>query len=306
MKGHVPVMLEESLNFFKSKKLRIFFDGTLGAGGFAKALLLDHPEIETYFGCDRDEKALAMAEQTLRSIGKKVIFIHGNFRDLDAFLTDKRVDQVDGFFFDFGVSSMQLDEEDRGFSFNKEGPLDMRMDQTQGLSAKEIVNHYSEDELRKIFKEFGEEPQAKRAAFAIVKARRKKKIETTRELSEIITTSIYKIRKKLHPATLIFQALRIFVNQELESISEGVKKAIQKLSSGGRIGALSFHRLEDRIVKNIFREASRPLKNIRGMKEHVKLPSLKLLTKSPLTPSHKESLRNRRSTSAKLRFAEKL
>ncbi len=303
---HVPVMLEESLEFFKSKKMKTFFDGTLGAGGFAKALLLDHPEIETYFGCDRDKKALEIAREKLEYLGKKVIFIHGNFRDLDAFLKNKGVDQVDGFFFDFGVSSMQLDEENRGFSFNRKGPLDMRMDQKQKLSASDVVNHYSEKELRKIFKEFGEEPQSKRAASAIVKARKKKYIETTKELSDIITASIHKIRKKLHPATLIFQALRIFVNRELESITEGVKKAIQKLSYGGRIGALSFHRLEDRIVKNIFREASRPLKKIEGIQEIVTLPSLKLLTKSPLTPSRKEGFRNRRSTSAKLRFAEKL
>lgn len=200
---------------------------------------------------------------------------------------------------------MQLDQEDRGFSFTKEGPLDMRMDRSEALSAKEVVNTYSEKELGRIFREYGEERNWKRAAHAVVEARRKKPIETTKELSEIIAASAHR-KKKLHPATLVFQALRIFVNRELEAIQEGVSKAIKMLASGGLIGTLAFHRLEDRIVKNIFRDASKPLKKIEGMKETTFMPMLKLVTKSPLTPTRLEQRKNPRARSAKLRFAEKL
>ncbi len=188
----------------------------------------------------------------------------------------------------------------------KEGPLDMRMDRSENLSVKDVVNTYSEKELGEIFREYGEEKNWRGVARAVVEARRKKPIETTKELADIIAASGRKSRKKLHPATLVFQALRIFVNRELEAIQEGVSKAIKMLASGGLIGTLSFHRLEDRIVKNIFRDASKPLKKIEGMKETTFLPLMKLVTKSPLTPSRQEAHVNPRARSAKLRFAEKL
>lgn len=188
----------------------------------------------------------------------------------------------------------------------KEGPLDMRMDRDESLSAKDVVNTYSEKDLGEIFREYGEEKDWRRAAKAVVEARRKKKIETTKELSDIIESSVRRTRKKLHPATLVFQALRIFVNRELEAIQEGVSKAIKMLSTGGLIGTIAFHRLEDRIVKNIFRDASKPIKKIEGMKDIAFLPLLKLVTKSPLVPSRQEQRENTRARSAKLRFAEKL
>jgi len=201
---------------------------------------------------------------------------------------------------------MQLDEEERGFSFLREGPLDMRMDPSTGVTAKEIVNKWSEKDLGNLFREYGEEKRWRQAAKAIVEARRKKTIETTLELAEILSEAIGRGKKKLHPATLVFQALRISVNKELESIEKGVKEAINILSPGGRIGVLSFHRLEDRIVKNLFRAASRPFKQIVGMKETHILPMLKLLTKKPLIPTFQESRANRRSRSAKLRVAERI
>jgi len=201
---------------------------------------------------------------------------------------------------------MQLDHGCRGFSFMKGGPLDMRMDRSQDICAKKVVNTYSERDLGDIFREYGEEKNWRKAARAIVEARLKKGIETTKELADIIASTCRRSRKRLHPATLIFQALRIFVNKELEAIREGVGKAINMLASGGLIGTLSFHRLEDRIVKNIFREASRPMKRIVGLKEQTLLPLLKLVTKSPMTPSRQERRENPRSRSAKLRFAEKL
>lgn len=188
----------------------------------------------------------------------------------------------------------------------KEGPLDMRMDRSEKLSAEDVVNTYSEEELGEIFREYGEERNWRRAARAVVKARRKKPITTTKQLADIVVFCGRRSRKKLHPATLVFQALRVFVNRELEAIQEGVSKAIKMLASGGLIGTLSFHRLEDRIVKNIFRDAAKPLKKIIGIKEETFFPLLKLVTKSPLTPSRQEQRINPRARSAKLRFAEKL
>lgn len=201
---------------------------------------------------------------------------------------------------------MQLDEKERGFSFLREGPLDMRMDPTTGLTAKEIVNKWSEKDLGKLFLEYGEERQWRRAARAIVEARRKKAIETTTELAEILSDAIGRSKKKLHPATLVFQALRISVNRELESVEKGVKEAIHILAPGGRIGVLSFHRLEDRIVKNLFRAASKPIKKMMDMKESHLYPMLKLLSKKPLIPSLHEARSNRRARSAKLRACEKM
>lgn len=201
---------------------------------------------------------------------------------------------------------MQLDERKRGFSFMKEGPLDMRMDPSSDLTAKEIVNTWSEKDLGTLFREQGEERRWKQAAKAIAQARRKKQIETTTELADILAKAIGRSRKKLHPATLIFQALRITVNRELSSVEEGVKEAINLLAPGGRIGVIAFHRLEDRIVKNLFRAASKPIKKMAEMKETHLFPMLKLLSKKPLIPSLHESRENRRARSAKLRVAERM
>lgn len=199
---------------------------------------------------------------------------------------------------------MQLDKGYKGFSFSKEGPLDMRMDPTSDLTAQEIVNHWPEQELARLFRDLGEEPRWKRAAKAIVEARRKKRIETTTQLSYVIASALKTpLKGKWHPATLIFQALRMCVNRELDAIAEGVCKAIQFLSKGGRMGVMSFHSLEDRIVKNIFREASSKPKKANV---NAPLPVLRLLTKKPLAPLFTEIKKNPRARSAKLRFAEKI
>ncbi len=201
---------------------------------------------------------------------------------------------------------MQLDQEEKGFSFSKEGPLDMRMDPRETLTAKEIVNEWSEEKLAEIFREFGEEPRWRKAAQVVAEARDKETIETTKQLAELIATNLGRgFKKKLHPATLIFQALRICVNRELEAIQEALPKAIEVLSFGGRIGVMSFHRLEDRIAKAIFRQgAVVPAQN--KYKELVHKPMLKLLNKKPLIASAEEIRKNPRSRSAKLRFAEKV
>lgn len=198
---------------------------------------------------------------------------------------------------------MQLDKDYKGFSFSKEGPLDMRMDPTEDLTAKEIVNRWPEKELGNLFRDLGEEPRWRRAAKAIVEARRKKTIETTKQLAEVISSSLKSpLKGKWHPATLIFQALRMCVNKELDSIAEGISKAIHFLSKGGRIGVMSFHSLEDGIVKNIFKEASSKPKK----RTHGPLPILHLLTKKPISPLLAEVKKNPRSRSAKLRFAERI
>ena len=201
---------------------------------------------------------------------------------------------------------MQLDNKERGFSFLKEGDLDMRMDIHSKLTAKEVINRYSEKELGKIFRDFGEERHWKIVAKAIIHARKKKPIKTTTELANIISSAIKGSRRKRHPATLIFQALRVCVNRELESIQEGVSKAIKHLAPKGRIGVISFQSLEDRIVKDLFKQGSAPIKKIVCDKENTYLPLLKLLSKKPLVPNFEESKINKRARSAKLRMAEKI
>src|SRR5690349_21116852 len=198
---------------------------------------------------------------------------------------------------------MQLDKGYKGFSFSKEGPLDMRMDPTSDLTAKEIVNTWTEQELGNLFRDLGEEPRWRKASKAIVEARRKKQIQSTVQLADVISSALKSpLKGKWHPATLVFQALRMCVNKELDAIAEGISKAIHLLSKGGRIGVMSFHSLEDRIVKNIFKEASsEPKKRSSGPN-----PILRLLTNKPMAPLFSEVRKNPRSRSAKLRFAEKI
>ncbi len=199
---------------------------------------------------------------------------------------------------------MQLDEEGRGFSFKKNGPLDMRMDTTSSITAKDVVNSMSEKDLGAIFRDFGEEKLWRRVAHAIVEARRKKHLETTGELKDVVNKVLPFNGGKINPATKIFQAIRIYINKELETIEGSLKKAIDILAPGGKIGVLSFHSLEDRIVKNVFRDASKPLKNLHG--KIVREAIIKTLTKKPIIPSMIEMRKNRRARSAKLRFAVKI
>jgi 16S rRNA (cytosine1402-N4)-methyltransferase len=282
---HIPVLTSEVLNVFEPLELPVFFDGTLGAGGHAKALLEAHPEIERYIGCDRDPRAFELAEVVLAPWREKVEFVRGGYAERVAEVKGC----IDGFLIDVGVSSMQLDEKERGFSFMADAPLDMRMDPEGRLTAEEVVNKYSEVELARIIYEYGEERRSRQVAKAIVEARRKRRIRTTGELVEIIKP--FATKGKLHPATLTFQALRIAVNDELGQLERGLKQAAQKLCPGGRLAAISFHSLEDRIVKNVLRDA-------KGL--------LKVLTKKPIGPSAEEMRKNRRSRSSKLRAAEAL
>jgi len=287
---HEPVLQEEVLQAFQGKSMKLFFDGTIGNGGHATAILNDHPEIDTYFACDVDPKAINLAKKQLAPWKDKVHFIHGNFSDIDQYLDENNTPNIDGCLFDIGVSSMQLDDESRGFSFMREGPLDMRMNPHISITAEEIINTFSEKKLAEIFRLYGEEPQSKKAARLIAAMRRKKRFTTTRQLAELLEKQLRR-KRKLHPATLIFQALRIYINDEIHVLKQALVKAVERLNSGGRIAVISFHSLEDREVKQLFKSQS--------------MGSLKLITKKPLVAKKEEMRKNPRSRSAKLRIAEK-
>lgn len=306
MSEHITVMLGESIAQFEGKKIRWFFDGTLGAGGFAKALLQAHPEIQVYIGCDQDQSALEIARQRLEGF-EQVVYVHDNFSNIASIVEEHALTQLDGVFFDLGVSSMQLDQKERGFSFMKDGPLDMRMDQnSQGPSAKEWVNTASEKELARVFFEYGEERSSRKLAKAIVNQRKTIPFETTKQLADFIEEVLGKNFGKKHRATQVFQALRMWVNQEMNHVEKGIKEGLNILAPEGRMGVIAFHSLEDRLVKNILGQASKKLIKIVGAKEKILQPLVKLVTKKPLVPSRKELEENRRCRSAKLRVAERL
>jgi len=229
MSPHTPILVRETLAFFEKKKIASFIDGTLGAGGHAEAFLQAHPEIQRYIGMDKDQDALAIAKERLHPFADKITFIHDDFRHMKNVLKE----QVDGIFLDLGVSSMQLDRPEKGFSFSKEGPLDMRMDANSSCDAATVVNTFSEEKLGQIFRELGEEWRWKRAASAIVQARKKKNIQTTADLCEVLAPVLTwrgRKGKGIHPLTLIFQALRIYVNDELGAIQEAIPSAIELLA----------------------------------------------------------------------------
>lgn len=296
MNPHTSVLLDEVLQGFENCLLDVFFDGTVGAGGHAEAILSHHPEITTYLACDQDEMAQKIAKKRLTTWEKKVDWILGPFSQLKTYLAERKIRSIDGFLIDVGVSSMQLDTKERGFSFRFDGPLDMRMDQTGRLTAAEIVNRWSEKELGRIFLEFGEERFWRKAASAIVDARKRRKIETTKELAELMEKTLR--RGDIHPATRVFQALRIVVNDELGELEKGIVAAIDCLRIGGRIAVIAFHSLEDRIVKQAFKKLDVKKKKQEGM--------LKLITPKPLVPTPEEVKKNPRSRSAKLRIAERV
>lgn len=306
---HIPVLLEQILNSFSDLKVRYFVDGTVGAGGHSIALLEHHPEMKTLIGIDQDPDALKIAEERLRKWKERVVLVHGNFGQLMDYLERLGIQNIDGMLLDLGVSSMQLDEAEKGFSFSMEGPLDMRMNPERELTAEEVVNSWSEEDLGRIFREYGEEKQWKKAAKAIVKARVERHIHTTRQLVELLKPVIRPKRKKgIHPLTLVFQALRICVNSELDVLEGVLPVAIDTLEKGGRLAVISYHSLEDRIVKNAFRYAASDKENTSGIGGVFleKTPQVKILTRKPIQPTEDEIARNPRSRSAKLRVVEKL
>lgn len=300
---HLSVLPTEVLAAFEGLKLHIFVDATLGAGGHSAAILEAHPEIEQLIGIDQDPVAMEIARQRLVPYKAKVKLIAGNFDE--AVL---QIPKIDGILFDLGVSSMQLDQPEKGFSFMRDGPLDMRMDPERDLTAANIVNTYSEQELGRIFRDYGEERQWRAAAKAIVAARSQQPISTTHQLVAVLRPVLFWKKKGMNPLTLIFQALRICVNRELEVVEKTLPRAIDQLVSGGRMAVISFHSLEDRIVKNCFRFAASDKQDTSGWGGVFldKTPTVKIITKKPVEPSLEEVEINPRSRSAKLRVIEKI
>lgn len=305
---HIPVLKEEILSYFKDVELKIFVDGTLGAGGHAAAILEAHPEIERYIGIDQDDISFEIAKERLLPWKDKVHFVKGNFEHLDRYLEAQNISLVDGMLFDLGVSSMQLDMPEKGFSFMRDGPLDMRMNQESKLTAEEIVNTWSEKEIGRILRDYGEEKQWRKASSLIVKARAEKPIKTTHELKELLSPMFSWKKKGVNPLTLIFQGIRIAVNRELEVLETLLPKSLKYLRKHGRIGVITFHSLEDRIVKQLFRFYASDKFDTVGLCGifRDKEPEVKILTRKPVVASDEEVSQNPRSRSAKLRFIEKL
>lgn len=301
----MPVLERELLERFAPLKIGRFLDGTLGAGGHAAAILAGHPEIERYVGVDRDSSALALAKERLKRWGEKVEFFHGDFCEGAALLPKG---SFHGILLDLGVSSMQLDRAERGFSFSREGPLDMRMNPEEGMSAADAVNQLPEKELGRIFREYGEERRWRAAARAICAARKGRPILTTGDLTAVLAPLLKRGHKReVNPLTLIFQALRIFVNRELELLREALPLMLELLAPAGRLAVISFHSLEDRIVKHYFREEASDKVGTSGIGGVFlsKEPTVKLVTRKPERPDQEEIARNPRSRSARLRIVER-
>lgn len=306
---HYSVLLTEVIEAFNPLSLSVVIDGTLGAGGHAQAILEQHPEIQYYIGIDQDPHALSLAGERLKPWSSKLFLRHGNFAQFDKFLKELSLSSANAILVDLGVSSMQLDQAARGFSFMQEGPLDMRMNPLEELTAADIVNTWSEQDLGRIFREYGEEKQWRTAARTIVQARQSHPFITTKDLKTILTPVLARFAKKgIHPLTLVFQALRICINKELEVLETFLPKAIDYLAPGGRLAVISFHSLEDRIVKTEMRLAASDKWDTSGIGGlfRDKDPTVKLITKKPIEPSEQEIQQNSRSRSAKLRVAEKL
>jgi len=302
--GHISVLLDEVVDAFADRDLYDFFDGTLGAGGHAAALLSKHPEMKRYLGVDRDPDALEIASRRLLPWRKIFSCERGNFLSV----INQSDTLFDGILLDLGVSSMQLDRAEKGFSFSKEGPLDMRMDPSEELSAFIVVNEWTEEELGYIFRAYGEEPQWRRAARAIVEARLAGPIETTAALADLLRAALKRNpKKKVDPVTLIFQAIRIAVNGELAAIEKALPIMIEHLKPYGRLAVISFHSLEDRIVKNVFRFAASDKYDTSGAGGLFldKEPLVNLVTRKPIIAGDREIAVNPRARSAKLRIVEK-
>ncbi len=306
---HIPVLLNECIEGLNIKPDGIYVDGTLGRGGHSEKIA-ERLDSGRLICIDRDETAIIEAGERLKRFGDKITFVKANFRDIGEILDNLGVESVNGMLFDLGVSSPQLDDPSRGFSYMADAPLDMRMDTSSAITAYDIVNTYPEEELRRIFFQYGEERYSQRISKAIVREREKKPIETTLQLVDIIRSAMPApaLREKQHPAKRCFQALRIAVNDELDSLSDMLGTAMDRLAPGGRLCVISFHSLEDRIVKNAIKAKENGCTCppefpvcICGFKKTVFS-----VTKKPILPTQDELDINPRSRSAKLRIVEKL
>ncbi len=290
--AHIPVLLNEVLKYLDPKPNQNFIDATVGDGGHAKAILEKISPNGKLIAIDRDTDSIIRAKSNLKEFGNRVLFINDSFGNILKIAEESGISNINGALFDFGMSTNQLENSEKGFSFQKDEILDMRYDTKIPITAEDILNDYSEKELFEIFKKFGEEPKSKIIAGIIINARKNKRIKTTKDLVEIIE-KVVKRRGKLHPATLIFQALRIEVNQELAEIEKALTGVVEILSNNGRAAFISFHSLEDRLIKNYIKDLNE--KNI-----------IKILNKKPLIVSAEELIANPKSRSAKLRVIEKI
>ncbi len=308
-KHHESVLAKEILQYLHPREDGLIVDGTLGNGGHTELILKNTAPGLRVLGIDRDEQAIERAGKRLAPFRNRVTLIHGNFSDIKNILKKANVMNVDGLLLDLGVSSPQLDSPERGFSFMRNGPLDMRMDSTQKTTAADLLVKLSDEELVLVIKEYGEERFAKRIVRAIRKAQEQNPITTTLQLSNIVSGVTHTPRPaKIHPATRTFQALRIAVNNELEHIKSALSDSLEVLSASARIMVISFHSLEDRIVKNFFKDEEK------GCVCPPRLPvcacghktRLKIITRRPVTPASEEVKRNPRASSSKLRVAERV
>lgn len=292
---HTPVMFKECLEYLNLSPGKVVVDGTIGTGAHSEGILERILPGGRLIGIDRDEESLEKAKKRLSGFSGAAEFVYANFADLDKVLEKLNINSVDGVLLDLGVSSFQLDNPERGFSFRQEGPLDMRLDRNSYILAYDLVNNLNEEEISEVLWLFGEERWHRRIARAIVQERSRTAIATTSMLADIVSRAIPSRYRsyRIHPATRTFQAIRIAVNRELEALESAVVKAIDALAANGRIVVISFHSLEDRIVKLAFRKAQ-----AEGM--------INIITPKPLTPSEAEVSNNPPSRSAKLRVAEKI
>lgn len=307
---HLSVLPAEVIRFLAPRPGGIYVDGTVGGGGHSRTILEASAPDGIVIGFDRDEEALSAAAAQLSSYGERVRLVRRNFSAMGEALAEMGVQKVDGILLDLGVSSYQLDTGHRGFSFLQDAPLDMRMDRSGGETAADLVNELPEAELARIIREFGEERWAARIASHIVTARARNPIDTTLQLADIIKGAIPRAKweERIHPATRTFQALRIAVNRELESLEKGLMDGFELLSRGGRMVVISFHSLEDRMVKNALREFAQGCVCPRDLPRCVcgNVPRMKVLTAKPVMAGAEELELNPRSRSAKLRAGEKL
>lgn len=308
---HVTVLLHETIDMLDVKPDGIYVDATLGGAGHSEYLLSKLSEKGHLYAFDQDQNAIDNAQQRLAPYIEKgmVTFIKDNFRHLQARLLEAGVQEIDGICYDLGVSSPQLDQRERGFSYKKDAPLDMRMNQDASLTAYEVVNNYDYHDLVRIFFKYGEDKFSKQIARKIEQAREVKPIETTTELAEIIKSAkpAKELKKKGHPAKQIFQAIRIEVNDELGAADESIQQAMEMLALDGRISVITFHSLEDRLTKQLFKEAStvEVPKGLPFIPDDLK-PEMELVSRKPILPSVEELEANNRSHSAKLRVARKI
>jgi len=296
--GHIPVLVREVLATLEPRPGGAYLDCTVGGGGHAEAILEAAGPPSRVVGIDRDPEAIAVARERLGRFGDRVRLVQGDFRELPRLISELRLEGFDGVLFDLGISSLQLDDPSRGLRFSAEGPLDMRMDrESGGLAARELLHELSEMDLTRIIREYGEERWARQIARGIVNARSQGSLETTRDLAAVVARAIPRRfwPRRIHPATRTFQAVRIAVNQELTGLEEALEVATGHLNPGGRIAVISFHSLEDRVVKHLFRRLAAP-----GA-----VPGVRIITRRPVTPSPEERAQNPRARSAKLRGAER-